>query len=59
MRKKMFALRKEWDFDDYLEGTPWSLYPWAAKLLRSFFIQPKWEINNMQGHAMHIKVQMQ
>ena len=56
---EVFALRREWDSDDYLEGTTWGLYAWAAKGLRNLFMQVKWETNNMQGHAMHVKAHMQ
>ena len=51
----MFALKREWDSDDYLEETTWGLYAWAAKGLKNPFMQVKWETNNMQGHAMHVK----
>jgi len=52
LRRTVFALRREWDSDDYLEETTWGLYAWADKELRNPFMQVKWETNNMQGHAM-------
>ena len=53
------GLRKEqWDSDGYLEGTTWGLYPWAAKLPKSPFMQVKWETNKYAGvgNAMHRKL---
>ena len=41
--------KEQWDSDDYLEGTTWSLYPWTAKLPRSPFMQVKWETNKYTG----------
>ena len=69
----LVVLKKEhWDSNSYVEGTTWGLYPWAAKPLRSPFMQVKWETNKYTRacnapesiyakacNALYLKVHMQ